>query len=55
MHAVRLMSDVGPLLPALMPELLRRMGHLPVLEQAVSDDTESLCCGDLSCAGVSSE
>lgn len=33
-NSVRQMSDLAPLLPVLMPELLRRMGHLPVVEPA---------------------
>ena len=39
-HAVSSMSDVSPLLPVLMPEVLRRMRHLPVVEQAVSEGNE---------------
>jgi len=34
-HSVPCMTDISPLLPVLMPELLRRMGNLPVVEQAV--------------------
>lgn len=33
-HAVLTIKDVAPLLPVVMPELLRRMGHLPVVEPA---------------------
>ena len=34
------MVDVFTLLPVLMPEVLRCMGHLPVVEQAVSGKVE---------------
>lgn len=33
-HAARTITDLSPLLPVLMPELLKRMGHLPVVEPA---------------------
>lgn len=33
-HAARTIADLSPLLPVLMPELLKRMGHLPVVEPA---------------------
>lgn len=35
-HAVEHMPDSSAMLPALLPVLARRMGHLPVLEEVIA-------------------